>query len=70
MANDLVGKLPVATNKFGIESIKIYYKNLNLEENCFLLKPTNETVILKLLDAINPSKAAGMDNLSGKFLIS
>ena len=68
LANDLVEKLPVPTNKFGIDCIKNYYKNLNLEENCFILKPTNEVVILKLLEDINPSKAAGLDNLSGKFL--
>ena len=68
LANDLVEKLPAPTNRFGIDSIKNYYKNLNLEENSFLLKPTNEVVILKLLEAINPLKAAGLDKLSGKFL--
>ena len=68
LAIDLVEKLPTSTNKFGIDSIKTYYQNLNLEENYFLLKPTNEVVILKLLEDINPSKVAGLDNLRGKFL--
>ena len=30
LAGDLVEKLPTATNKFGLDSVKEYYKHLNI----------------------------------------
>jgi len=37
LATDLVNKLPRPTNKFGINSVKEYYKSLNLENKKFLI---------------------------------
>ena len=68
LASDLVKKLPRATNIFGIDSVKKYYEKYNLEGKHFSFSNTTEQTVLKLLNNINPSKAAGLDNLSGKFL--
>ena len=68
LAADLVKKLPHPPNKFGIETVKRYYKNYNLEKKNFTLKQVTEEAVLELLLSINISKAAGFDNLSGKFL--
>ena len=46
-----------------------YYKRfLNTENQKFTFSPTSEDEILKLLTDTNPEKAAGIDNLSGRFL--
>ena len=68
LAGDLLKKLPSPTNKFGIEAVKKYYKNMNLEEKSFSFQPTKHVDILKLLEDIKISKSAGIDNLAGKFL--
>ena len=67
LAGNLVVELPTPPGKFGIESVKGYYEKYNLDGNDFTLSPTTEQIILKLLNSINPCKAAGLDNLSGKF---
>ena len=41
---------------------------MNLEGESFPLEPVSHASILKLLQQINPSKSAGIDNLTGKFL--
>ena len=68
MANDLVKKLPNPPNKYGKDAVKKYYENMNLEGKSFSLKPVSHASVLKLLQRINPSKSAGIDNLTGKFL--
>ena len=68
LASNLVAKLPRPTNKFGMETVNSYYKDKNLEQNNYVFKPANIKVILKLLEDINSTKAAGIDNLAGKFL--
>ena len=68
LAGDLLKKLPSPTNKFGIEAVKKYYKNMNLEGESFSFRPTNHADILKLLEDVKTSKSAGIDNLAGKFL--
>ena len=46
-----------------------YYKRfLNTENQKFTFSPTSEDEVLKLLKDTNPEKAAGIDNLSGRFL--
>ena len=35
LADDLVKKLPTATNRFGMESVKEYYENLGVHQNNF-----------------------------------
>ena len=68
LASDLVKKLPKPPNKFGTGTVREYYKNLNLEEKSFAFEPTTHAVVLKLLEDLNPSKSAGLDNIAGKFL--
>ena len=68
LATELVKKLPNPPRRFGIESVKEYYKKLNLGGEKFKLHRTNHDNVLKLLEGINPSTAAGPDNLAGKFL--
>ena len=68
LASDLVKKLPFPTNKFGMDNVKKYYSNLNLEDNNFSFKPITQETIFKLLEKTNPNKAVGIDNLAGRFL--
>ena len=67
MAKTLLQKLPPPPNKYGIDSVKIFYKNLNITTK-LQLKPTTENIFLKLLKNIGISKAAGVDNPPGRFL--
>ena len=67
MAKTLLQKLPPPPNKYGIDSVKTFYKNLNITTK-FQLKPTTEDIVLKLLKNIDISKAAGVNNLPGRFL--
>ena len=41
---------------------------MNLEGKSYSLKVVSHASTLKLLQQINPSKSAGIDNLTGKFL--
>ena len=43
-------------------------QNLNLVGKCFSYEPVVHAYDLKLLQQLNPSKNAGIDNLTGKFL--
>ena len=67
MAKTLLQKLPTPPNKYGIDSIKHFYKNLNITTK-FQLKQTTEDIVLKLFKNIDISKAAGVGNLPGRFL--
>ena len=67
MAKTLLQKVPPPPNKYGIDSLKCFYKDLNIITK-FQLKPTTEGFVLKLLKNIDISKAAGIDNLPGRFL--
>ena len=62
----MLQKLPPPPNKYGIDSVEKFYKNLNITTK-FQLKPTNGDIVLKLLKNIDISKAAGADNLPGRF---
>ena len=68
LADNLVKKLLSPPNKFGIETIKTYYQRLNLGRKTFSLKATGTSAVQQLLEDINPSKSAGLHNLTGKFL--
>ena len=63
----MLQKLPPPLNKYGIDSVKIFNKDLNITTE-FQLEPTTEDIVLKLLRNIDISKAAGIDNLPGRFL--
>ena len=68
LASNLVSKLPPAPMKFGMNTVEAYYKNRISPKKDFSFSSTNESNILDLLKNINPSKAAGLDNIAGKFL--
>ena len=64
----MVNKIPHAPNKFNLVSALAYYKRfLNTGNQKFTFSPTSEDEILKLIKDTNPEKAAGIDNLSGRF---
>ena len=69
LALNLVNKLPHAPNKFDLDSVLAFYKRfLNTENQKFTFSPTSEDEVLKLLKDNKPENAAGIDNLSGRFL--
>ena len=68
LADDLLKKLPNPKNKFNMDSAESYYVKLGLKENSFSFSRIDEENILKLLEETNPTKAAGIDGLAGKFL--
>ena len=55
--------------KFDLHSAEVYYKNIpQLQENKFTFQTFESSSVLKLLANIEVSKAAGMDNMYGRFL--
>ena len=67
LATDLVNKLP-NHKTFNKEKTNEYYRTHDLQENNFKFTNTTVEVVLKLLEEINPNKAIGIDNLSGRFI--
>ena len=69
LANDLVQKLPAAANKFGNKSAEDYYNDMF---DFYPKKLTFQTIqtryISDLLKNCDTNKAAGIDDLSGRFL--
>ncbi|MFM1566744.1 MAG: RNA-directed DNA polymerase, partial [SAR86 cluster bacterium] len=68
LASNLVNKLPPAPKKFEMNTVEAYYKNNISATKNFSFSTTEETNIFNLLKGINPTKAAGLDNIAGKFL--
>ena len=68
-AQNLVSKLPPSPNIFTESEVASFYDNnaVSIELNFQLLEVYPEK-ILSILKGLNPSKAAGIDHLSGKFL--
>ena len=62
MAKILQQKPPPPPNKYGIDSVKIFYEDLNITIK-FQFKSTTEDIVLELLKNIDIYKAAGIDNL-------
>ena len=67
LAESLLKNLSISPNKFDINSIHQYYKNIELKDN-FNLNLTTAKKILEVLQFIDISKAAGIDKISGRFL--
>ena len=67
MAEALLQKLTPPPNKYGINSIKYFYKRLDITTK-FQLKSTTEDIVIKLLKNIVISEAEGIDNLSRRVL--
>ena len=67
LAENLVKMLPKRTNKYSINSVIKYYEHMILSDY-FELASVSENSILTILNATQVSKAAGIGNLSGRFL--
>ena len=67
LAGNLLAKVPVAPNRYTIKFVCDYYKKLSLYEN-FKLHSRTEGYLFKLLNNVEATKAAGIDQISGKFL--
>ena len=69
LAQDLIPKLPLSPNTFTESKIASYYDNNAVPKNLnFQLLERSPENILSILKGLNISKAAGIENLSGKFL--
>ena len=67
LADDLLANLPPPSLRFGWNSVQQYYeKNLKCPKSKFNV--VSEGTVLKFLQDLAENKAAGLDNLSGKFL--
>ena len=64
----MIEKLPTGPNKFDINSVREFYKPLNLEENSFHFTKVSENTISYFLRELKTNKATVTDNLSGSFL--
>ena len=67
LAGNLLAKLPKSPNRYTIKFISDYYKKLSLSEN-FKLDATTEGYLFNILKNVEVTKAAGIDQISGKFL--
>ena len=67
LAENFVKMLPKPTNKYSINLVIKYYEHMILGDY-FHLASVSENSILTILKATQASKAAGIDNLSGRFL--
>ena len=68
LVQNLVSKLPLAPNVFTESKVASYYDDIKFKDLNFEFSETSPEKILNILKGLNPSKAAGIDNLSGKFL--
>ena len=68
LAEDILKKLPTPPKEFRLDTVYLYYQNQNIDNLNFVLNLTTEEAVLKHLQSINTSKAAGLDKFAGKFL--
>ena len=50
-----------------MDSVCAYYLSLHLQNKFFYLQPVSRKVVLKLIEEINPAKAAGIYKIGGRF---
>ena len=67
LATKLVEILPKPPKKFGKRYISSFYEKLNIN-SIFTFKSVDEETIVKILQNMKESKAAGIDNINGRFL--
>ena len=60
--------MPTGPNKFDINSVREFYKLLNLKEDPFHFTKVSEKTISDFLRGLKTNKATGINNLSGRFL--
>ena len=68
LAQNLIEKLPTGPNKCDINSVREFYKPLNLKGDPFHFTKVSEKTISDFLKELKTNKATGIDNLSGRFL--
>ena len=68
LVQNLVSKLPSSPNIFIESKVTPYFDNIGLKDLDFQFSETPPEKILWILKGLHPSKAAGIDNLSGTFL--
>ena len=66
LVENFVKMLPKPTNKYSVNSVIKYYEHVILSDY-FHLASVSENSILTILKATQGSKAAGINNLSGRF---
>ena len=67
LAGNLLAKLPKSPNRYTIKFVPNYYKKLSLSEN-FKLDSTTEGYLFNKLKNVEITKAAGIDQILGKYL--
>ena len=67
LAGDLLAKLAKSPNRCTIKFVSDYYEKLSLSEN-FKLDSITEGYLFNVLKNVEVTKAAGLDQISGKFL--
>ena len=60
-----MAKLPKVPNRYTIKFVSDYYEKLSLSEN-FELDSTAEGYLFNILKNVEVTKAAGIDQISGK----
>ena len=68
LAQNLVSKLPPSANVFTESKVASYYDDIKFKNLNFEFSEASPGKILNILKGLNPYKAAGVDNFSGKFL--
>ena len=66
LAESLLKNLPNSPNKFDINFVHQYYKNIKLKDK-FKLNLTTEKKVLEVMQFMDISKSAGIDKISGRF---
>ena len=65
LAGSLLAKLPKSPNRYTIKFVSDYYKKLSLSEN-FKMDAATEGYLFNILKNVEVTKAAGIDQISGK----
>ena len=68
LPSDQVGKLLAGKHVFGENSVEKYYSAMNIPSNSFKFRSAKREEIYKILINIDPNKAYGIDQITGKFL--
>lgn len=68
VAKNLVTKLSIKTDRFGVAHIQDHYAKKGVQTNAFSFKKVTEETVLKKLLELNPTKATGVDNMPARFL--
>ena len=67
LAGNLLAKLQKSPNRYIIKFVSDFTKKLSLSEH-FILDSTTEDYLFNILKNVEVTKAAGIDQISGKFL--